>query len=124
MDMQFLWDGIDKLVDKVDENKDKIVKAAAVIFVAGKSAEKISRNYSRSKRAKEDRYHREQEIYDRTTGMYIQLRRPMTSQEQYEYSVRLRKGEQPIYILRDLGLLKENRGRQRRKGDDYRRTWR
>ncbi len=121
MDMQFLWDGIDKLVDKVDENKDKIVKAAAVIFVAGKSVEKISRNYSRSKRAKEDRYHREQEIYDRTTGMYIQLRRPMTSQEQYEYSVRLRKGEQPIYILRSLGLLKEDR---RRKGDDYRRKWR
>ena len=123
MDMQFLWDGIDKLVDKVDENKDKIVKAAAVIFVGGKSVEKISRNYSGSKRAKEDRYHREQEIYDRTTGMYIQLRRPMTSQEQYEYSVRLRKGEQPIYILRDLGLLKENRGRQRQMSD-YKRTWR
>jgi len=106
MDMQFLWDKIDKLVDLADENKEKVLTAAAIIFAGGKCVEKISRNYSRSKRVKEDRFHREREIYDRTTGMYIQLRRPMTSSEQYEYSVRLRKGEQPIHILGDLGLLK------------------
>lgn len=111
MDTQKLWNAIDKAVDYADANKEKLFVAGSMIFGGYKMAEKLTRNVGRVKRAKEDRYHREREIYDRSTGVYLQLSRPMTSVEQYEYSMRVRKGDAPAMILAEMGLLDNRRKR-------------
>ena len=111
MDTQKLWNGIDKMIDYADENKEKLLIAGSMIFGGYKMAEKLTRNVGRVKRANEDRYHREREVYDRSAGVYLQLSRPMTSAEQYEYSMRVRQGDSPAMILADMGLL-DNRKRR------------
>ena len=112
MNTQGLWDKLDKAVDYVDANKDKILLGASVIFGVYKGTERLTRNIARTKKVKEDRYHRDYEVYDRSSGMYLQLRRPMTAAEQYEYSFRKKHGESPVEILSDMGLLGRRKGRR------------
>lgn len=111
MDTQKLWNGIDKAIDYADANKEKLLIAGSMIFGGYKMAEKLTRNVGRVKRVNEDRYHREREVYDRSAGVYLQLSRPMTSSEQYEYSTRVRRGDLPAMILAEMGLLDNRRKR-------------
>lgn len=119
MDLQKVWNGIDKAIDYADANKEKLIFAGTLVFGGYKAIEKLTGNIARYKRAKEDRYHREREIYDRSSGMYLKLNRPMTDREQYEFSYRKSRGERPAYILADMGLLlNDKRGRVQ-----YRSRW-
>ena len=113
MDLQKVWNGIDKLVDYTDEHKEQLIVVGSLIFGGYKAVEKITGNIARAKRAKEDRYHREREVYDRSAGVYLKLNRPMTYEEQYEYSLRTRHGESPAKVLADMGLLSRNRSYDR-----------
>ena len=116
MDLQKVWNGIDKAIDYADENKEKLVVVGSLIFGGYKAVEKLTNNISRYKRAKEDRFHREREVYDRSSGVYLRLKRPMSGREQYEFSYRKGRGESTANILADMGLLVKEDWRYR----DYR----
>ena len=113
MDKQKIWNAVDKVVDYASDNKEKLIAAGSVIYCGYKAMDRITGKMARIKRANEDRYHREYEVYDRSAGLYLQLRRPMTSYEQYEYSMRTRRGESPAKILSEFGLLDRRKSKRK-----------
>ena len=55
--------------------------------------------------AKED-HHRNCEIFDRSLGMWHDLRRPMTAKEKAAFAKRRADGESVLSILTSMGLLR------------------
>ena len=93
-------------INFVDEHKEGLSVATALILGGSKIAKNISSNRKANKRIKEERRHRDLEIYDHSKGNYLQLKRPMKTAEVLEYTSRCEKGEAKAFILHDMGLLK------------------
>ena len=55
---------------------------------------------------KRDDFHRDQQVYDRSLGMYHTLKRPMRTDEKIEFDLRRKRGESVLSILRSMGLLR------------------
>lgn len=96
----------DGVLTTVDEHKEGIAMIAAGALAGQKFLKEVMRNRTTNKRIKEERRHRDLEVYDRSAGCYIQLKRKMTGDELVEYAIRCRNGESKTAILRDMGLIK------------------
>lgn len=71
------------------------------------TAEKMIRGIRRSRNLKEEKYLKENYIYDRSRGCYIELRRKLTNRELLELDRRKRNGESLIEILSSMRVMKK-----------------
>lgn len=86
-----------------NEHKEEILVLGPVAIV---SAEKLIRNARRSRNLKEEKHLKEDYVYDRSRGCYIELRRKLTNRELLELDRRKRNGESLIEILSSMRVLK------------------
>ena len=91
--------------ERMEWLKEHTKEVAAVVSVAGMAISRIYKGF-RSMQRHQENAARRRDIYDRSTGMYIHCKREMTANEMLEFKSRKRSGEDPVYILRDMGLLK------------------
>lgn len=89
-----------------DEHKEGLSVIAALVFGGFKIVKSISKHHMTNKKLKEERKHRDLEIYDHSTKQYLKLKRPMTTEEVLEYTSRHKQGEPQAFILYNMGLLK------------------
>lgn len=86
------------ILDWTVENPEKAAIVGGILAYAGKSV-------SRMKKAKEEDDYRDRYIYNRSTGSYIKLRKPMTVRQQCEFDERKRNGESVTQILLSMRLI-------------------
>lgn len=84
-------------------------KQEILVFGPGAIAliEKLIREINRGRRVKEDKYHREKTVYNRSCGSYIELRRKLTGKEKLELERRKKNGESVVQILSDMGVIRK-----------------
>lgn len=70
------------------------------------TTEKVIRGVRRDKNLKEERYLKENYVYDRSRGCYIELRRKLTNRELLELDRRYRNGESLIEVLSSMRVVK------------------
>ena len=88
----------DDVLDWAVENPEK----AAIV---GAGLTYIAKNVPKIKRAKDEQDYRDRYIYNRSTGSYIKLRKPMTVRQQCEFDERKRNGESVTQILLSMRLI-------------------
>lgn len=86
------------ILDWAVENPEK----AAIV---GAGLTYIAKNTPKIKKAKEEDDYRNRYIYNRSTGSYIKLRKPMTVRQQCEFDERKRNGESVTQILLSMRLI-------------------
>lgn len=95
-----------KIITTVDENKEEIAMISAAALAGQKFFKEVMRNRTTNKKLKEERRHRDLEVYDHSAGCYIPLKRKMNADELVEYAIRCRNGESKTAVLKDMGLIK------------------
>ena len=93
--------GKQKANDVLDWAVENPEKAAIV----GAGLTYIARNAPKIKKAKDEDDYRNRYIYNRSTGSYIKLRKPMTVRQQCEFDERKRNGESVTQILMSMRLI-------------------
>jgi len=65
----------------------------------------VCNTVGRQRVIRQERYNKERYIYDRSLGMYLHTRRPLTNRDFERISARRRNGERLADILYDMGIL-------------------
>ena len=86
-----------------NEHKEEIIVLGPILVV---STEKLIRSARRRQNLKEEKYLKENYVYDRSRGCYIELRRKLTNRELLELDRRRRNGESLIEILSSMRVTK------------------
>lgn len=87
------------------QNKEIAIALVPVSIVVFREVGKTVRTLSDNAHDREEARLRDLRIYDNVEGRYIYLRRPMTRNEQLEYTARRNAGETKSSILASMGLL-------------------
>lgn len=95
----------DKFVNWVKDDPRKALAIGSVIVVGGKKLYDGIKHIQPTQAELDRRWH-ETHIYDRSTGMYYEIRRPMTANESILFSQRKARGELTGDILMSMKLLK------------------
>ena len=99
------WKRKEKAKRWFNEDPRRILAVGSVAVVGGKKLIDVIKNLKPTQ-AELDRRWQEVHIYDHSIGMHYTLKRPMTGNEQIEFSQRKKRGELTGDILRDMKLLK------------------
>ena len=94
-----------RVVDYVSTHKTEIIGAALLGTTMISEANKVARNVNAARNTRYERDKHSRMVYDRSSGVYLNLRRTMSPTEKVEYSIRSHDGERPVDILKDMGLL-------------------
>ena len=86
-----------------NEHKEEIIVLAPIVIASG---EKLIRDSKRRHNLKEEKYLKENYVYDRSRGCYIELRRKLSNRELLEIDRRKRNGESLIEILSTMRVMK------------------
>lgn len=85
------------------ENKEMVVAITPVLLAGGFDLAKL---ILKQRKCQEERYLKEQMIYDRSKGHYVETRRKLKTKEWVEFDQRRNNGESVSSILEDMRLLK------------------
>lgn len=99
------WTRKEKAKQWFNEDPRRILAVGSVVVVGGKKAIDTIKNLKPTQ-AELDRRWQEVHVYDHSLGFHYTLKRPMTGNEQIEFSQRKKRGELTGDILRDMRLLK------------------
>ena len=99
------WKRKEKTKQWFNEDPRRILAVGSVVVVGGKKAIDTIKNLKPTQ-AELDRRWQETHVYDHSLGFHYTLKRPMTGNEQIEFSQRKKRGELTGDILRDMKLLK------------------
>lgn len=99
------WTRKEKAKQWFNEDPRRILAVGSVVVVGGKKAIDTIKNLKPTQ-AELDRRWQEVHVYDHSLGFHYTLKRPMTGNEQIEFSQRKKRGELTGDILRDMKLLK------------------
>lgn len=100
-----LWKRKEKTKQWFNEDPRRILAVGSVVAVGGKKAIDTIKNLKPTQ-AELDRRWQEVHVYDHSLGFHYTLKRPMTGNEQIEFSRRKKRGELTGDILRVMKLLK------------------
>lgn len=95
----------DKFVNWVKDDPRKILAIGSVVVVGGKKLYDGIKHIQPTQAELDRRWH-ETHIYDRSTGMYYEIKRPMSANEAMMFSQRKARGELTGDILMSMRLLK------------------
>ena len=99
------WKRKEKTKQWFNEDPRRLLMAGSVVVVGGKKLIDFLKSIKPTQ-AELDRRWQEVHVYDHSLGMHYTLKRPMTGNEQIEFSQRKKRGELTGDILRDMKLLK------------------
>lgn len=99
------WTRKEKAKQWFNEDPRRILAVGSVVVVGGKKAIDTIKNLKPTQ-AELDRKWQECHVYDHSLGFHYTLKRPMTGNEQIEFSQRKKRGELTGDILKDMKLLK------------------
>lgn len=88
----------------IQDNRDWLV---IVVPAATTAVSIISKSYSRNKAIKAEQRLKENFLYDRSIGNYIEIKRKLKPREHIEIDARRRAGESLVSILNDMKLIKK-----------------
>lgn len=94
---------VHKGVEWCKENKEFVVAMTPILLAGGFDLVKL---IARQKRMSEERYLKEQMIYDRSKGHYVETKRKLKQREWAEFDRRRDEGESVSSILEDMRLLR------------------
>lgn len=97
--------GIEATADWVDKNKAVIIGGLVIGVGLMNEGNKMIKNANRAKSIRQEKMLNDRYIYDRSAGVYLKTRRAMRPEERVEFSIRKRRGESPVSILRSMRLL-------------------
>lgn len=84
------------------ENKEFLMFSIPLVVGTGV---KLAKNHTKKTAIKEDKDHRDLDIYDRSLGIYYRMNRKPTAAEYGQISRRRKEGEDYFTILNSMGLL-------------------
>ena len=97
-------DKLHKTADFVRENKELLI---VIIPIGAKLVSRLSKDVTRHRTVKEERYLRDNYVYDNRLGHYWELKRKASNSEWKIIERRKNNGESLGIILSDLKLLKK-----------------
>lgn len=102
------WTKKEKFVNWVKEKPQEAAVLGSVVLVAGDKIVHVIKKWKsiQPTQAELDRRWHETHIYDRSQGMYYEIKRPMTANEAMIFSHRKARGELTGDILLSMKLLK------------------
>ena len=95
----------DKFVNWVKDDPRKLIAIGSVVVVGGKKLYEGIKHIQPTQAELDRRWH-ETHIYDRSIGMYYEIKRPMSANESILFSQRKARGELTGDILMSMRLLK------------------
>ena len=99
------WAKKEKAKQWFSEDPRRMLAVGSIFVVVAKKAKDVIIAIKPTQ-AELDRKWQETHVYDHSLGMHYTLKRPMTGNEQIEFSQRKKRGELTGDILRDMNLLK------------------
>lgn len=99
-------DRFDGFCEDVRKNKDVIIALTPIVIGVVAGVTKVTTKALNAYSVNREISFKERTIYDRSLGRYVELRRPLTSNEALIIEERRMDGEKLHQILDDLGLLK------------------
>ena len=96
------------LVDYVKEDPKRAIEIAGLVTAVTGGASKVVRTVNRNKELRQEKFHREREVYDRSLGMYVVTKRKLTKADLDKVNeIRRKTGKRTTEVLSDLNLLKK-----------------
>ena len=92
-------------IDWCVENKEIVIASAPVVAVGAKGLTKLVGNIARNRNIKAEEEIKKLYVYDRRNGMYLKLRKPLTTAQKSEIDRRKRDGESLTQILTSMRML-------------------
>lgn len=90
----------------VGNNKEALAVIIPVVGVSIKGGAKIIKSLSRNAALKQERYLKENFIYDRSLGRHLELRKPLSHEQMKSILERKENGEKLASILQKMNLLR------------------
>lgn len=90
----------------VGNNKEALAVIIPVVGVGIKGTAKIIKGVSRNAALKQERYLKENFIYDRSLGRHLELKKPLSHEQMKSILERKENGERLASILQNMNLLK------------------
>lgn len=90
----------------VGNNKEALAIIIPVVGVGIKGIAKIIKGVSRNAALKQERYLKENFIYDRSLGRHLELKKPLSNEQMKSILERKENGERLASILQNMNLLK------------------
>lgn len=99
------WQKTKAAVRWIEENPEAVGFILTAGTIAAGGIKKVCNTIGRQSTLRQERYNKERYIYDRSLGMYLHTRRPLTNRDFERISVRRKKGERLADILYSMGIL-------------------
>lgn len=99
------WQKTQAAVRWVENNPEAVGFILTAGTIAAGGIKKICNTIGRQSALRQERYNKERYIYDRSLGMYLHTRRPLTNRDFERISIRRRNGERLSDILYTMGIL-------------------
>ena len=93
------------IYDWAKDNKEEAIALGSVVTAVGAGLAKQANRHDRNKKLKKEQELKDLYVYDRSAGMYLKLRRPLTNFEKLELDRRHHSGESVTHILMSLRVL-------------------
>lgn len=89
-----------------DNPKEAMTQLGVIAAVLGGTT-KVIKSVNRHNRLRQEKYHREREVYDRSLNMYVTTRRKLTKKDLDRINeIKRKTGKRTSEVLSDLNLLK------------------
>ena len=99
------WQKTKAAVRWIEENPEAVGFILTAGTIAAGGIKKVCSTIGRQNALRQERYNKERYIYDRSLGMYLHTRRPLTNRDFERISVRRKNGERLADILYSMGIL-------------------
>lgn len=94
-------------VEYVKNNPEQAMARAGAIAAILGGTTKVVQSVNRHIALKQEKHHREREVYDRSLNMYLETRRKLTKKDFDKINeIKRKTGKRTSEVLSDLGLLK------------------
>lgn len=96
------------IYEYVKNDPQSAMKAAGVFVALTGGATKVIKTVNRHKTLRQEKFHREREVYDRSLNMYLTTKRKLTKADFDKINkIKRRTGKRTSEVLSDLNLLKK-----------------
>ena len=98
---------VDNTIEYVKSNPQGAATIVATVTAIIGGGSKLMKSVNKHRELRQEKWHREREVYDHSTGMYLQTKRKLTKNDIVRINNLMRStGKKKSEVMHDLNLLK------------------